>query len=130
MGWGEEQNRMNAETEIINYIIGYQVSVEDVAQLLDYIMEEKFSTLLEDGSSTEIASILMTVYEESLQGKQDQLNKLKTLSGCDTELSKKTKTQEGIISSLENLEINPPSLVPMVDDEGFETVVSKKHKKK
>ena len=79
MGWGEEQNRMNAETEIINYIIGYQVSVEDVAQLLDYIMEEKFSTLLEDGSSTEIASILMTVYEESLQGKQDQLNKLKTL---------------------------------------------------
>ena len=47
MGWGEEQNRMNAETEIINYIIGYQVSVEDVAQLLDYIMEEKFSTLLE-----------------------------------------------------------------------------------
>jgi Pre-rRNA-processing protein TSR2 len=128
MGWGEESHKIALEEEIKNYIFGYQVTVDDIAAFLDEVMEQRFSVILDDGSSNEIAFILNTVYEESLKGSQEQLNKLRQLHTFDIDLSKKFKQQE-IIPSIENLSIDPPNLVPLVDEEGFETVVSKKNKR-
>ena len=96
---------------------------------LDDNMEDRFSVILDDGSSNEIAAILLKVFEESSNGVQDELNKLRSIMSIDTSLCKKVKNQPDIVTSMQNLDLEPPQLVSNIDDDGFETVVSKKNKK-
>lgn len=126
MGWGEEGHKQTLSSDLLNYIMSYEVTIEDISTFLDETMEDRFSVILDDGSTREIAGILLKVFEESLRGCQEELNKLRALGTIDTELSKKVKPVD-IVASMQNLDIEPPQLV---DEDGFETVVSKKHKKK
>ena len=129
MGWGDPIHKENLEKDLTNYILSYDVTKEDIAQFLDDNMEDRFSVILDDGSSNEIAAILLKVFEESSNGVQDELNKLRSIMSIDTSLCKKVKNQPDIVTSMQNLDLEPPQLVSNIDDDGFETVVSKKNKK-
>ena len=130
MGWGEDYHKINLQNELTNYIMSFDVTRDDISDYLDDIMEQRFSVILDDESSRDIAVILLKVFEESAQGRQDELSKLRNLHSADTELCRKVKPQPDLVQGMEGLNIEPPQLVPLVDEDGFETVTGKKNKRK
>jgi Glu-tRNA(Gln) amidotransferase subunit E-like FAD-binding protein len=129
MGWGETESKSNFQTSLINYIVSYEVNEQDVTSFLEEHMEDNFQVLLEDNSSQEIARILVKVYEESYKGETTELQKLRKLQGADTDQSRKEVKVENLEQAMGNLEVAAPDLVPIVDEDGFETVVSKRNKR-
>ncbi|OMJ66414.1 hypothetical protein SteCoe_36741 [Stentor coeruleus] len=129
MGWGESESKSAFQNALINYIISFEVNEQDVASFLEEHMEDNFQVLLEDNSAEEIARILVKVYEESYKGQAFELEKLRKLQGSDTNQSRKEVKIGNLEQAMESLEVAVPELIQIIDEDGFETVVSKKNKR-
>ncbi|OMJ80921.1 hypothetical protein SteCoe_18731 [Stentor coeruleus] len=129
MGWGESESKSAFQTALVNYIVSFEVNEQDVASFLEEHMEDHFQVLIEDNSSEEIARILIKVYEEAYKGETVELQKLRKLQGSDIDQCRKEVKVENLEHAMESLEVATPELVPIVDEDGFETVVSKKNKR-
>lgn len=123
MGWGESDQKVSFIQEVSNYILHFQVEQEDITILLEDVMEEKFSVILEDESAKDISRILLKVFQEHLAGQDQEISRLRKLKVVDTELCQKIESRNKVE---QDMEIEPPKLV---DEDGFETVVSKKQRK-
>lgn len=120
MGWGEPDQKSLFIQELSNYILHYEVEPEDIQNLLEDTMEQKFSVILEDDSAKDISLILFKVLQEHFDGRDQEISRLRKLKVVDTELCQKTGNKD------KDMDVDPPSLV---DEDGFEMVVSKKQKK-
>ncbi|MCL7038212.1 hypothetical protein MKW94_027263 [Papaver nudicaule] len=57
------------------------LDIEDLKEILDDCMDKSFDTDFADGSIEKVASHLMIMHEECLQGKHESIEKLRTLDG-------------------------------------------------
>lgn len=123
MGWGEPSQKSSFTQELTNYILHYEVEPEDIQNLLEDTMEQTFSVILEDDSAKDISMILFKVLQEHFNGQDQEINRLRKLKVVDTELCQKLEIKE---KNVQNMDVDPPCLV---DEDGFEVVVSKKQRK-
>lgn len=130
MGWGEEEDKEKFKAELRDYILQFEVVQEDIRNFIEDIMESKFSVILEDDSADDISRILLNVYQEHIRGLSQEITKLRNLQSADTENSVKSRPPANLVQQIQDLQVEAPALVPLVDEDGFETVVSKKQKKK
>lgn len=127
MGWGEEDDKSNLIHSLTDYILQFEVDLSDVTNFLEEAMESKFSVILEDNSAEDIANILLKVYQEHMKGQNVEINKLRRLQSADIETCTKVKPPPNLVEAVQDLRVEPPVLV---DEDGFEMVVSKKKKNK
>jgi hypothetical protein len=127
MGWGEEEDKSNLIQSLTDYILQFEVNSSDVSNFLEDAMESKFSVVLEDNSAEDIANILLKVYQEHMKGQNEEISKLRRLQSADTETCTKVKPPPDLVQAVQDLQVDPPVLV---DEDGFELVVSKKKKNK
>ncbi|CAG9312061.1 unnamed protein product [Blepharisma stoltei] len=128
-GWGDPSNKEAFMAQLTDTIVHYQVEEEDIEDLLDEFMEEKFSVILEDDSARELARIFLAVYNQSRSGDSIELDRLRRLKKSSVEECKKINEVEEVTHMMQNAEIEPPELVPTVDEDGFELVQSRRKKK-
>ena len=135
MGWGEEEDKEKFKNELKDYILQFEVVQDDIRNFIEDVMESKFSVILEDDSADDISRILLNVYQEHMRGLSQEISKLRSLQSADTENSVKSRPPTNLVQQIQDLQVEAPALVPLepveplVDEDGFETVVSKKHKK-
>jgi hypothetical protein len=120
-GWGTEAARDALVTEVADLIEDREVEPEFVAEVLEEALAERFSVVLDDNSSIEIARILLRAFEESLNDDSATLEELRRINPT-LEFSKGARPADiEITPSLEALDMEGE------DEDGF-TIVKGGHK--
>lgn len=126
-GWGQESDKTALITELADTIMNFQVEEEDLQEILDNYMEDKFNVVLEDDSSRELSKIFLKVFNEWRNGESKELERLKSLQKPRIQDCKKINELELVTHMMQDTCIdNPPELV---DEDGFELVQSKRKRK-
>ena len=130
--WGSMPAKEDLRKRLIEDILNTEVDEQYLKELLEFYLEEHFNTQIQDQSAQEISLILLKVYEESCRNVSSELTRLRSLKGSQASASHKLEEEvPTLVEDMQELSLeSPPAPAePVVDEEGFSLVQSKKKRR-
>lgn len=119
-GWGTEEARAALAAEVTDLIEDREVEPEYVAELLEEALAERFSVMLDDNSSIEIARIMLKAFEECLYDNYSTLEELRRIDPTSTFTKAPKPDDSEIAARVASMHVEEEP-----DEDGFITVKRK-----